>query len=111
MAPPFDHDDIIEGQATVAAEIRAQLPEGENPDLIVLPVGGGGLSAGVSRYLEGEVATSSYLLSEPAGAPSLKQSLSEGRRIKLEQDRQLRRWRGCGQNRRAELRDPHTLWG
>lgn len=84
MAPPFDHDDIIEGQATVAAEIKAQLPQNEKPDLIVLPVGGGGLSAGVSRYLEGEVATGSYLLTEPAGAPSLKQSLSEGRRIKLD---------------------------
>jgi threonine dehydratase len=56
MAPPFDHDDIIEGQASVGAEIEAQLPGGEAPDLVVLPVGGGGLSAGVARYLEGRVA-------------------------------------------------------
>jgi threonine dehydratase len=55
MAPPFDHDDIIEGQASVGAEIEAQLPEGEAPDLVVLPVGGGGLSAGVARYLEGRL--------------------------------------------------------
>jgi threonine dehydratase len=112
MAPPFDHDDIIEGQATVAAEIKAQLPENENPDLIVLPVGGGGLSAGVSRYLEGQVAMLQlFCLSEPDGAPSLKQSLSEGRRVKLGQDRQFRGWRGGGRNRRAELRDPHSALG
>lgn len=84
MAPPFDHDDIIEGQATVAAEIGSQLPEGETPDLIVLPVGGGGLSAGMARYFEGMIANDRFLLTEPAGAPSLKESLSEGKRLKLE---------------------------
>ena len=84
MAPPFDHDDIIEGQASIAAEIVEQLPDGETPDLIVLPVGGGGLSAGMARYLEGRVDTSRFLLVEPAGAPSLKHSLEAGRRIKLD---------------------------
>jgi len=83
MAPPFDHDDIIEGQASVGAEIAAQLPEGEVPDLIVLPVGGGGLSAGMARYFEGLVDNDRFLLIEPAGAPSLKQSLEAGRRVKL----------------------------
>ncbi|MEM5472633.1 threonine ammonia-lyase IlvA [Hoeflea sp. AS60] len=83
MAPPFDHDDIIEGQASVGAEIAAQLPDGESPDLIVLPVGGGGLSAGAARYFEGQVDTERFLLVEPAGAPSLKQSLVAGHRVKL----------------------------
>ncbi len=64
MAPPFDHDDIIEGQASVGAEIQAQLPEGEAPDLVVLPVGGGGLSAGVARYLEGRLDAARFLLVE-----------------------------------------------
>ena len=83
MAPPFDHDDIIEGQATVGAEIASQLPEGETPDLIVLPVGGGGLSAGMARYFEGLVDNDRFLLTEPAGGPSLKQSLEAGHRVKL----------------------------
>jgi threonine dehydratase len=83
MAPPFDHDDIIEGQASVGAEIEAQLPEGEAPDLVVLPVGGGGLSAGVARYLEGRVHAERFLLVEPDGAPSLKESLAAGHRVKL----------------------------
>lgn len=83
MAPPFDHDDIIEGQASVGAEIAAQLPSGETPDLIVLPVGGGGLSAGMARYFEGLVDNDRFVLTEPAGAPSLKQSLAAGHRVKL----------------------------
>lgn len=83
MAPPFDHDDIIEGQASVGAEISAQLPEGETPDLVVLPVGGGGLSAGTARYFEDQVDSDRFLLVEPAGAPSLKESLTAGRRVKL----------------------------
>ncbi len=55
MVPPFDHADIIEGQATVAAELVAQLPEGVTPDLVVMPVGGGGLSAGMTGYLADRV--------------------------------------------------------
>ena len=44
---PFDDDDVIEGQASVAVEIAEQM--NHRPDHIVLPVGGGGLSAGVRR--------------------------------------------------------------
>ena len=50
MVPPFDHKDIIEGQATVAYEIAGQMPGGRMPDIMVLPVGGGGLAAGVTHY-------------------------------------------------------------
>ncbi|WP_340161293.1 threonine ammonia-lyase IlvA [uncultured Hoeflea sp.] len=83
MAPPFDHDDIIEGQASVGAEIMAQLPKDETPDLMVLPVGGGGLSAGTARYFEGRLDADRFLMVEPAGAPSLKASLEAGHRVKL----------------------------
>ncbi|MDX3924770.1 MAG: threonine ammonia-lyase [Shinella sp.] len=85
MVPPFDHADIIEGQATVAAEIAEQLGEGRYPDLIVLPVGGGGLSAGVTGYLEGAVPQDGFLFCEPAGAPSLKTSLETGEVVTLDQ--------------------------
>ena len=47
---PFDDVDVIEGQASVAVEIEAQL--GFCPDHIVMPVGGGGLSAGVLNYFK-----------------------------------------------------------
>ena len=47
---PFDDEDVIEGQASVAVEIEEQL--GRAPDQIILPVGGGGLSAGMISYFE-----------------------------------------------------------
>jgi threonine dehydratase len=83
MVPPFDHADIIEGQATVAAEFMSQLPDDAVPDLVVLPVGGGGLSSGVTGYLEGIVSDDNFLLIEPSGAPSLKRSLETGRIVTL----------------------------
>ncbi|MBX4907149.1 MULTISPECIES: threonine ammonia-lyase [Rhizobium] len=79
MVPPFDHADIIEGQATVAAEIMQQLPEGTVPDMVILPVGGGGLAAGITGYLDGIVQKSAFVFAEPAGAPSLRRSIEAGK--------------------------------
>jgi threonine dehydratase len=81
MVPPFDHKDIIEGQATVGYEIAEQ--SARMPDIIVLPVGGGGLSAGVTRYFAEQGRAPRFVFCEPAGAPSLKESLAGGRRVKL----------------------------
>lgn len=70
---PFDDEDVIEGQASVAVEIEAQL--GRVPDRIILPVGGGGLSSGVRSYFEEKCA---YTFVEPSGAQSLGFALREG---------------------------------
>lgn len=70
---PFDDEDVIEGQASVAVEIAAQL--GRAPDHIILPVGGGGLSAGTRSYFEDTVG---YTFVEPSGAPSLAQAVRAG---------------------------------
>ncbi|MBX3574776.1 MAG: threonine ammonia-lyase IlvA [Mesorhizobium sp.] len=83
MVPPFDHKDIIEGQATVAAEIARQMPKGRAADIVILPVGGGGLAAGVTRYLRDAGWASRFVFAEPAGAPSLRDSLVAGRRVRL----------------------------
>jgi threonine dehydratase len=83
MVPPFDDADIIEGQATVASEIVEQLPEGVAADLIVLPVGGGGLSSGVTGYLADRIRPENFVFTEPAGAPSLKRSLEAGQPVTL----------------------------
>jgi threonine dehydratase len=83
LVPPFDHADIIEGQATVAAEMMQQLPEGTVPDLVILPVGGGGLASGMTGYLKDVVAPSGFLFAEPSGAPSLRQSLEAGTLLTL----------------------------
>ncbi|MDQ1198180.1 threonine dehydratase [Rhizobium sp. SORGH_AS 787] len=83
MVPPFDHQDIIEGQATVAAEVMDQLPDGAKPDLVVMPVGGGGLAAGLTGYFAGIVARGNFVFCEPEGAPSLKKSLEAGEAVTL----------------------------
>ncbi len=74
---PFDDDDVIEGQATVAVEIEAQL--GRAPDRLVLPVGGGGLAAGVHSYFRYAPLT----LAEPAGGASLAAALRAGHPVTL----------------------------
>ncbi|MEM6372075.1 MAG: threonine ammonia-lyase IlvA [Pseudomonadota bacterium] len=70
---PFDDEDVIEGQASVAVEIEAQL--GRIPDRIILPVGGGGLSAGTRSYFDDRV---SYTFVEPHGAMSLAEAVRAG---------------------------------
>ncbi|MDH7800494.1 MULTISPECIES: threonine ammonia-lyase [Rhizobium/Agrobacterium group] len=83
MVPPFDHEDIVEGQATVAAEIMDQLPEGTKPEIVIMPVGGGGLSAGLTGFLAGTVKKDNFVFCEPEGAPSLKKSLERGEPVTL----------------------------
>ncbi|KQZ99753.1 threonine dehydratase [Mesorhizobium sp. Root157] len=83
MVPPFDHRDIIEGQATVAHEIFAQMAGAKNPDIVMLPVGGGGLAAGITQYFASMDRPTRFVFCEPAGAPSLKSSVGEGKRVKL----------------------------
>lgn len=70
---PFDDEDVIEGQASVAVEIETQL--GRAPDRIVLPVGGGGLSAATRSYFEDRVR---YTFVEPSGAMSLAEAVRAG---------------------------------
>ncbi len=70
---PFDDDNVIEGQASVAVEIEDQL--GAAPDHIILPVGGGGLSAGTRAFFGDRCG---YTYVEPTGAPSLARALEEG---------------------------------
>ncbi len=83
MVPPFNDPKIIRGQATVGKEILDQMPADETIDMVILPVGGGGLSAGVTRYFEESGKTPEFVFVEPDKAPSLHTSLVEGKRIKL----------------------------
>lgn len=73
---PFDDPDVIEGQASVAVEIVAQL--GHEPDIIVLPVGGGGLASGVTAYLRAIGAQTRFHFVEPLGGASLQAALVAG---------------------------------
>jgi len=78
---PFDDPDVIEGQATVASEMLEQL--GHAPDLVILPVGGGGLAAGVTGYLRDVAPGVEYRFVEPLGGASLMAALREGAPVKL----------------------------
>ncbi len=77
---PFDDEDVIEGQASVAVEMVEQL--GKVPDHLVLPVGGGGLSAGMLSYLGTEC---QYTFVEPAGGACLRAALEAGKPVRLDQ--------------------------
>lgn len=73
---PFDDEDVITGQATVGLEIMDQL--GRAPDLVILPVGGGGLSAGVTQYMRAVAPQTEYRFVEPVGGASLTAALAHG---------------------------------
>jgi threonine dehydratase len=81
VIPPFDHPDIIAGQATLGLEIAEQLPEART---VVAPVGGGGLLAGILIGLEAAESTAAVWGVEPAGAPKLTRALAAGRPVRLE---------------------------
>lgn len=78
---PFDDEDVIEGQASVAVEVLDQLDHA--PDMVVLPVGGGGLSAGMTSYLAQEAPDSALRYVEPAGGASLQAALRAGEPVTL----------------------------
>ncbi|EEW24931.1 threonine ammonia-lyase IlvA [Rhodobacter ferrooxidans] len=73
---PFDDADVIEGQASVAVEMLEQL--GSAPDLVILPVGGGGLASGVTAYLREVAPATDFRFVEPLGGASLTAALQAG---------------------------------
>ena len=81
IVPPFDHPDIVAGQATVGLEIAAELPDVKT---VIVPVGGGGLIAGVVTGLAAAGSDATVWGVEPSGAPKLKRSLAAGRPVRLE---------------------------
>ena len=79
--PPFDNIRIIEGQSTVGIEI---LEEQQNIDFLFLPVGGGGLSAGVGAYFKTFAPQTKIIGVEPEGAPSMLTAIKAGKPVKLD---------------------------
>lgn len=79
--PPFDHPKVIEGQGTVGKEILEDL---SGIDFIFVPIGGGGLCAGISEYFKTFSPQTTIVGVEPAGAPSMKEALKAGKPVKLD---------------------------
>lgn len=81
--PPFDDKMVIAGQGTVGLEILDQI---KMPvDYLFFPVGGGGLAAGVSTVFKALSPQTKIVGAEPAGAPSMSESLKQNERVELTQ--------------------------
>ncbi|WP_432572987.1 threonine ammonia-lyase IlvA [Kineococcus sp. SYSU DK005] len=87
VVPAFDDARTLAGQGTVAVELVEQLAElGEAPpDVLVVPVGGGGLLAGVLTWVRERHPGVRVVGVEPAGAPSMAAALAAGAPVRLEQ--------------------------
>lgn len=81
--PPYDDPDVIAGQGTVGMEILHQ--HRRKLHAVFVPVGGGGLAAGVAVYIKYLRPDVKVIGVEPADAPTLHQSLAEQRRVMLSQ--------------------------
>jgi threonine dehydratase len=79
--PPFDNSKIIEGQATVGFEILEDLTQ---VDYLFLPVGGGGLAAGIGSYFKTFSPATKIIGVEPLGAPSMTEAIRAGKPVTLE---------------------------
>ncbi len=78
---PFDDEKIIEGQATVGLEI---IKQSTTPlDYVFVPIGGGGLSAGLSTVFHLLSPDTKVIGVEPAGAPAMKSSIERGQNTTL----------------------------
>lgn len=82
MVPAFDDARTIIGQGTVMPEIVDQL--GAPPDVLVIPVGGGGMLAGCLTWLAERQPQIAVFGAEPAGAPSMARALHAGGPVTLE---------------------------
>ncbi|MDR6567062.1 L-threonine ammonia-lyase [Chitinophaga ginsengisegetis] len=80
--PPFDNPKIIEGQGTVAVEI---LEDQSAIDFLFVPVGGGGLAAGLGTYFKTYSPNTRIIGVEPEGAPSMLRALENGGPVTLDE--------------------------
>ena len=80
MVPPFDHEWIIAGQGTAGLEILDQCPD---VAAVLVPIGGGGLAAGVSAAIKQSKPAVKVIGVEPAGAAAMKASVDAGHPVTL----------------------------
>ena len=80
MVPPFDHEWIIAGQGTAGLEILEQCPD---VAAVLVPIGGGGLAAGVAAAIKQSQPAVKVIGVEPSGAAAMKVSVDAGHPITL----------------------------
>ncbi|MEA2660603.1 MAG: threonine dehydratase [Chloroflexota bacterium] len=78
---PFDDDDVIAGHASLGLEIVEDVPD---VDLIVVPVGGGGLISGIALGVKAMRPSARIVGVEPEGAPTVRRALDAGHSVRLD---------------------------
>src|SRR6266536_3904918 len=81
FVPPFDDPAIVAGQGTVGLEILEDLPDAGT---IVVPIGGGGLIAGVALAIKSQRPNARIVGVEPEGAAAMWRSRQEGKAVRLD---------------------------
>ncbi len=82
VVPAFDHPVTVAGQGTVMLEIAEQMPS--PPDLVVVPIGGGGLISGVAVAARGLGVPTRVVGAQPAGAPAMAASIAAGHPVVID---------------------------
>ncbi len=82
LVPPYDDPRTMAGQGTIAVEMLDQLDA--EPDLVIVPVGGGGCIAGITTYLAERTSGTAVLGIEPAGAAAMIAALAAGEPVTLD---------------------------
>ncbi|MDB4917012.1 MAG: Threonine dehydratase, catabolic [Gemmatimonadetes bacterium] len=80
MVPPYDHPWIIAGQGTVGLEIADLMPD---VGTVLVPVGGGGFSAGVATAIKLRAPNARVVGVEPANAPKLSRAREAGKPVRI----------------------------
>jgi threonine dehydratase len=86
LVHPFDDPDVIAGQGTVGLEI---LDDAEGVEVVIVPVGGGGLAAGVATAVKGRRPDARVITVEPKGSAALHDSLRAGRPVQVDGGRSI----------------------
>lgn len=81
MVSAFDHPRTIAGQGTIGVEIHDQL--GHDPDYIIVPIGGGGVIAGIAEYAREAMPNTKVIGIEPEGAASMIAARAAGKPVEL----------------------------
>jgi len=81
MVPPYDHPWIVAGQGTLGLEIAADMPD---VGTVLVPVGGGGMSAGTAAAVKLRAPNARGIGVEPSNAPKLTRARAAGRPVRLE---------------------------
>jgi threonine dehydratase len=81
MVPPYDHPWIVAGQGTLGLEIAEDMPD---VGTVLVPVGGGGVSAGTAAAVKLRAPNARVIGVEPSSAPKLTRARAAGRPVRLE---------------------------